>query len=51
MDEGQRDLIEHLAVEAKSNERDARESGDVQRAEYFRGLSAAFTATLTLLED
>lgn len=51
MTEGQQYLMERLADDAKRTEREARESGDEKRAEYFRGLAAGFTATITLLED
>ena len=51
MTEGQRVLIKHLADDAERHEREARELGDVKKEEYFRGVAAAFIATLTLLED
>ncbi len=44
-------LIQKLADDAKRHEREARESGDIQRAEYFRGLASGFICTIKVLED
>lgn len=51
MSEGDRTLIQKLADDAKRHERKAREEGDTKQAEYFRGLAAGFTCTITVLED
>ena len=51
MHEADRELIQKLADDAKRHEQWALEAGDANNAEYFRGLAAGFTCTLTVLED
>ena len=51
MTEAQKKLIANLAEDAKRHERQAKEAGYTKKAEYFRGVAAAFKCTIKVLED
>ena len=51
INEATAELFEKLAQSAKTDSQQAKDPGNIESAEYFRGVEAAFKCAAVLLED